>query len=57
MGITRTLVDDTAGAMAAEYALMLGVFCLGCACATVFYSHQISAALNRISGLIFLGGG
>ena len=56
MGIARALMDDTAGAMAAEYALMLGVFCLGCACATVFYSHQISAALNRISGLI-LGGG
>jgi hypothetical protein len=39
--------------MAAEYALMLGVFCMG----ALYYSPQISAAINRIGNLIATGTG
>lgn len=48
---------DSSGVMLAEYALMLGVFCLGCLCVAHFYSHQLAAAFNRIGDLISLGMG
>ncbi len=52
MRMLRRFFSDCSGLIAAEYALMLGVFCLGCLCAALEYSHQLSLALDRASSLI-----
>ena len=55
MRFLARFLADRSGVMLAEYALMLGAFCLGSLCIAHFYGHQVSAALHRISNLISLG--
>jgi hypothetical protein len=52
MRLLKDFYADCAGIMAAEYALMLGAFCLSCMCTAEYYSHQLSAAFSRISHLV-----
>jgi Flp pilus assembly pilin Flp len=57
MQFLRRFLADASGVMLAEYAIMLGVFCLGCLCAAHYFSREVSAAMNRASDVISLGAG
>lgn len=45
-------ISDESGAMLAEYALLLALFGMGCACALYYFSHAISKALADAANLI-----
>ena len=50
--LVRRFLRDDAGAMVAEYALMLAIFCAGCGCALYFYGRAISKAFSDAADLL-----
>lgn len=52
MMMLRRFLHDQAGAMLAEYALMLAILCGGFACGAYYLADAISDAMAQAGGLI-----